>query len=236
MGRLRGGAVHLETTEFLLRIVAALGMGVAIGIERQLGQHPAGVRTNALVCLGSALFVTLSAADKSDSTRIAGQIVSGIGFLGGGVILREGITVRGMNTAATLWCSAAIGTLAGFGYILYALIGTLAVLSSHFLFRPLAHVIDVYTQGKGEMELLYEVKIVCRRTKEKMVRGNLIEQIATTKLRLQGLTLEETPSPDQVEMLVRLYAYQHNEQAMNDLVSRLASQPEVFRVSWGKAT
>src|SRR5438477_9322041 len=115
---------------FTAHMLSALAMGLAIGIERQLGQHPAGVRTNALVCLGSALFVSLSTADKSDSTRIAGQIVSGIGFLGGGVILREGINVRGMNTAATLWCSAAIGTLAGFGHIFFAVLGTLAVLGS----------------------------------------------------------------------------------------------------------
>jgi putative Mg2+ transporter-C (MgtC) family protein len=228
--------MNLELGDFLMRILAALGMGLAIGIERQLGQHPAGVRTNALVCLGSALFVTLSTIDKSDSTRIAGQIVSGVGFVAGGVILREGINVRGMNTAATLWCSAAIGTLAGFGHIFFALLGTLAVLGSHLLFRPLAHIIDNYTQGKGEMELLYEVKLVCQRMKEEMVRAILIEQIGNAKLRLQGMSQEDTSSPDQVEMKVRLYALQHNEQAMNDLVARLAGLPEVFRVSWGKAT
>src|SRR6266478_4154737 len=89
---------------FLVRIVAALAMGMAIGVERQLGQHPAGLRTNALVCLGSALFVSLTTlmSDRDSPTRVAAQIVSGIGFICGGAILREGLSVRGMNTAATL--------------------------------------------------------------------------------------------------------------------------------------
>ncbi len=227
--------MNLDTSDVVIRILASLAMGLAIGIERQLGQHPAGVRTNSLVCLGSALFVTLSSIDKSDTTRIAGQVVTGIGFLGGGVILREGINVRGMNTAATLWCSAAIGTMVGLGHVFFALLGTLAVLGSHFLFRPVAHAIDNYTQGKGEMELLYEVKISCKCLKEESVRSVLIEQIKVAKLRLQGLSMGETPVPDLVEIKVRLYALQHNEQAMHDLMSRLASLPEVSRVSWGKS-
>src|SRR5260221_13633838 len=89
--------------QFVIRILGALAMGVAIGVERQLGQHPAGVRTNALVCLGSALFVSLSTVlGDRDNTRIAAQVASGVGFICGGAILREGINVRGMNTAATI--------------------------------------------------------------------------------------------------------------------------------------
>src|SRR5476649_1682367 len=105
---------------FVLRLLAALALGVAIGIERQMGQHPAGMRTNALVCLGSALFVGLTAlvGDKDSPTRVAAQIVSGMGFICGGAIMREGVTVRGMNTAATIWCTAAIGTLVGSDKIL----------------------------------------------------------------------------------------------------------------------
>ncbi len=225
-----------ELGVFAIRIFVALLLGMAIGIERQLGQHPAGLRTNALVSLGSALFVSLSAIlSRDDNTRIAAQIVSGIGFIGGGAILREGVTVRGMNTAATLWCSAAVGTLVGVGAWNLALLGTIAVVGSHFLFRPIAHAIDNYTQGKGEMELLYEVRIVCRRVQEDVIRSLLIEQIRSAKLRLQGLVLQDTQTPDQVEMNVHLYSLQHDEVAMNDLVSRLAAQAEVFRVSWGKA-
>jgi putative Mg2+ transporter-C (MgtC) family protein len=224
------------TASFVLKILAALAMGLVIGIERQVGQHPAGIRTNSLVCLGSALFVSLSQLlDNPDHTRIAAQIVSGIGFIGGGAILREGVNVRGMNTAATLWCSAAIGTLIGLAFWHLAFLGTLAVVGAHFVFRPLAHAIDKYTQGKPETELLYEVKLVCPCGQVEAVRAMLIEQIRAANLRLQGLSLQDTSTSEQVEMNVHLYAVEHNEKAMNDLVSHLASQAEVSRISWCKA-
>ena len=162
----------MESQDFVVRILAALGMGLVIGLERQLGQHPAGVRTNALVCLGAAMFVSLSVLLEPNSpTRIAGQVVSGIGFICGGAILREGINVRGMNTAATLWCSAAIGTLCGLNFLIFALLGTVAVLLAHLLFRPIAHAIDRYNQGKAETEVLYDVKIVCQCAQEAKIRA-----------------------------------------------------------------
>src|SRR5579871_2086261 len=100
---------------FLLNVAAAVLLGMAIGLERQWRSHPAGLRTNTLVSLGAALFVSLSLLmnDTGSPTRIASYVVSGLGFLGGGVIHRDGLTVKGLNTAATLWCSGAIGTLAG---------------------------------------------------------------------------------------------------------------------------
>src|SRR6516162_6818147 len=116
--------------DFTLNIGAALVMGVVIGLERQWRQHTAGLRTNTLVCLGAALFVAMGAL-IAEPSRVAAQVVSGIGFLGGGVILREGFTVRGMNTAATLWCSAAVGVLAGTGFLVEAALGTAAVLIVH---------------------------------------------------------------------------------------------------------
>src|ERR1700732_5314453 len=109
---------------FAINIGAAFLLGMAIGVERQFGQHPAGVRTNTLVCVRAAIFVSISTivVHDGDPTRIAGQVVTGIGFLGGGVILREGLSVRGLNTAATLWCSAGVGTLAGAGLLVEAVI------------------------------------------------------------------------------------------------------------------
>jgi putative Mg2+ transporter-C (MgtC) family protein len=125
---------------FLLNLGAALLMGVVIGLERQFNQHPAGLRTNALVCVGSALFVLLPHLYGHDlgPEHMAGQIVTGVGFLGGGVILREGLTVKGMNTAATLWCSAAVGALTGAGYALYAAAGTVVVVGMHLGLRPVS--------------------------------------------------------------------------------------------------
>src|SRR4051794_38975547 len=104
----------------LLRLSVAAALGGAIGLERELRERGAGLRTHLVVCLGSALFTLVSAyafvGPKVDPTRIAAQIVSGIGFLGAGAIIRQGLSVRGLTTAATLWLVAAIGVAAGAGY------------------------------------------------------------------------------------------------------------------------
>jgi putative Mg2+ transporter-C (MgtC) family protein len=121
------------------RLVSAVLLGAVIGLERQWRQRGAGLRTNAPVATGASAFVVLSALMPGDSspTRIAAQVVSGIGFLGAGVILREGLNVRGLNTAATLWCSGAVGTLAGSGFWLAAALTTAVVVLSNVALRPL---------------------------------------------------------------------------------------------------
>jgi putative Mg2+ transporter-C (MgtC) family protein len=124
----------------MVNLLTALGLGVLIGIERQWRQRAAGLRTNALVAVGSAAFVALATVVEGENspTRIAAQVASGIGFLGAGVILREGAGVRGLNTAATLWGAASVGVLAGSGYPLLATTAALLVILSNVLLRPLA--------------------------------------------------------------------------------------------------
>jgi len=111
-----------------------------IGLERQWRQRTTGLRTNALVSVGAAMFVIMGGLISGDGSqgRVAAYVVSGIGFLGGGVILKDGFNIRGLNTAATLWCTAAVGTLAALGQIGLAAVGTGAVLVSNLLLRPLA--------------------------------------------------------------------------------------------------
>ncbi len=124
---------------FAIRLLVGFFLAVGIGIERQWLKTRSVLKTNVLVTLGSAMFVMLSIMTPGDAspTRISAQIVSGVGFLGGGVILREGASVRGINTAATLWCAAAIGTLVGSGYFAQAYVSTLAVVGANLLLRPL---------------------------------------------------------------------------------------------------
>jgi putative Mg2+ transporter-C (MgtC) family protein len=125
----------LSTWELLGRLALAAGLGAALGLERELRDHEAGLRTHLLVCLGSAIFTVVSAYGftdflvggtavvRADPTRIAAQIVTGIGFLGAGAIIRDGMNVRGLTTAANLWVVAAIGIACGAGYWGAALIG-----------------------------------------------------------------------------------------------------------------
>ena len=130
----------LEWPHVLLRLSVAAALGGAIGMERELRERQAGLRTHLVVCVGSALFTLVSAYGfheflasgsglvRTDPTRIAAQIVSGIGFLGAGAIIRQGLSVRGLTTAATLWLVAAIGMASGAGYYSAALIATAGAL------------------------------------------------------------------------------------------------------------
>jgi putative Mg2+ transporter-C (MgtC) family protein len=115
-----------------LRLTAGLVLGAIIGFERELHRQPAGFRTHSLVALGAALFTIVSAYGFSgptvDPTRIAAQIVSGIGFIGAGTILQYRGSIRGLTTAASLWAVAAIGTAAGAGLLVMAIIGTILIL------------------------------------------------------------------------------------------------------------
>ena len=128
--------------DFAIRLFLAFILGAGIGIERQWLKARAVLKTNVLVSLGAAMFVMMASMIPGDSspTRVAAQVVSGVGFLGAGVILREGASVRGINTAATLWCSAAIGSLIGSGFLLQAYFGTLAVVGANLLLRPVVQI------------------------------------------------------------------------------------------------
>jgi putative Mg2+ transporter-C (MgtC) family protein len=112
-------------------LLAAVVLGALIGLERQLRNHPAGLHTNALVALGAAAYVIAGVVLSNDNTaaaRIAGQVVTGVGFLCAGLIWHQGGTVRGINTAVTAWCSCAVGVLCGFGLFLWAVLVTALVL------------------------------------------------------------------------------------------------------------
>jgi len=128
-------------TQSIINLMLALMLGITIGLERQLRKQPAGLHTNALVCLGSAAYVLVSllATQNVDPTRIAGQVVTGVGFMCAGVIWHEGVTIRGLNTAATLWCSAAIGILAGLNYPLMAIIAALILLGANIILHWIEH-------------------------------------------------------------------------------------------------
>src|SRR2546425_11075490 len=126
--------------ELMLRLLLAAGLGAAIGLERELRQKPAGLRTNILIALGSALFTLLSlqlARPGQDPERIAAQIVTGIGFLGAGAILHSGRVVHGLTTAATIWVNAAIGMAAGAGETAIAVGGTLTTLVVLIVLPPI---------------------------------------------------------------------------------------------------
>jgi len=224
-----------ETLAFALNIAVAALLGVVIGLERQFRQHPAGMRTNALVCLGAALFVSLSRMvdHESSPTRVAAQVVSGLGFLGGGVILREGLSVRGLTTAATLWCSGAVGTLAGAGQLLPALIGTAAILALNLALRPLVQRIDARMKTAVAVETLYRVKVVCGRHQEAVIRSIFMRHINSQPyMVLQGVATQDMGPADQAAVVAEVCSAQRNDRYMEDVVARMSIEPTVVAVSW----
>lgn len=134
---------HISSAEMALRLLVGALLGFVIGFERQWRQRAAGLQTSGLVATGSALFALIVPSLGGDSDiRVVANIVTGVGFLAGGVILKEGMSVTGLNTAGTIWATAAVGALAGLGLFNEALLGSLVILALNFLVSPLAHAID----------------------------------------------------------------------------------------------
>ena len=131
----------MTNIEFTLRLLTALGAGLAIGFERQWHHKSAGLRTNTLVSIGAAIFVLLSITitenGNGDVTRIIGQVVTGIGFLCAGIIFKEGLNVHGLTTAVTVWCCSAVGCLAAAGYFEETVIATVFIIAVNLLLKPL---------------------------------------------------------------------------------------------------
>ena len=135
------GSLPQANIDYMFGLVASVVFGALIGLERQLRRHPAGLHTNALVALGSAAFVIAGAlvGDNSGPARVAGQVVTGVGFLCAGVIMHQGVTVRGINTAATVWCASAVGVLAGLGLILWSTLVTALIVIANVTLHEIEH-------------------------------------------------------------------------------------------------
>ena len=141
-------------TDFVLRISLSVLLGFFIGLERQLTGHPAGIRINVLICMGTSFFTLFPMLYGSDQVfRVGSSIISGVGFLCSGVIFKDSGTVRGMNTAATLWCTAAIGILASTGMFIMAVSAAGILIGSNLILRPLARKLNPIAVGdKSEKE------------------------------------------------------------------------------------
>lgn len=225
-------AVPLEVAA--LNLGVALLLGSAIGFERQWRQRLAGLRTNTLVALGSASFVVFSAVfpEEVSPTRVAAQVVSGIGFLGAGIIFREGLTVRGLNTAATLWCSAAVGILAGAGAVVYAALVAGLVIAVNLLLRPLVYRINRQSLAMSELEVGYGVTIVCRGEQEAHVRALLLQGLAASAMHLRQLDSSNIENSDRVEIQALVHADTRADKVIEQIVGRLSLEPSVTAARW----
>jgi putative Mg2+ transporter-C (MgtC) family protein len=215
----------LHAWDALLRLAVAAGLGAAVGLEREMRDREAGFRTHLLVAMGSALFTIVSAYGfheflssgvnvvRADPTRIAAQIVTGIGFLGAGAIIRDGLSVRGLTTAASLWVVAAIGMAAGAGYYWPAVVGALLTLFA-----------------LGPLRALAFLGIERLRPDERRIRVELVpEQSAAPLLDLLGDVrfLQVQDEHDR-----RLITLDLGRQVDEALVARVADLDYVLGVQW----
>src|SRR6201986_3737808 len=146
------------------RLLLALILGACIGAERQWRQRAAGLRTNTLVCFGAAAFVDLATTiGGPNNTNVIAYVVSGVGFLGAGAIMKDGGSIRGLNTAATLWCSAAVGACAGAGELLDAVFVSVVLIAINSVLRPLSRYIDQRSLAVLDSHALYRLRLFCDR-------------------------------------------------------------------------
>jgi putative Mg2+ transporter-C (MgtC) family protein len=225
----------MEILEFFLRLGAALLMGAFVGLERQWRQRMAGTRTNALVAAGAAAFVMCAFMVRDNSrgdAQIVSYVVSGVGFLGAGVIFKDAGGVRGLNTAATIWCSAAIGAISGLGKPLHALVLALAVLSANIVLRPLAYRLYPAHVSGEEHEVAYGFELVCRPEDEAHMRALMLQGMSGNSLILTSLRSEDIEGTNKMKVEARITGVGRQDQALEQLVVRLSLEPGVSSVSW----
>lgn len=232
----------LALEEMMLRLAVALALGALIGAERQWRQRMAGLRTNALVALGAASFTVFGLMTPGDMspTRVAAQVVSGIGFLGAGVIMREGLNIRGLNTAATLWCSAGIGVFCGAGALIPAAGATALIVAANLGLRPLVRLIDRQPLAGAEVDHHYVIELTCKASKESHIRALLLQAVAAADLRLRRLDSVDVGAPsegaaERVAVTAELVAPGRRETWLEETVGRLCLEPSVSRAGWSEA-
>lgn len=215
---------------YMTHLLAAMLLGALIGAERQWRQRMAGLRTNALVATGAAVFILSAMSASPDSPgRIAAQIVSGIGFLGAGVIMRDGMNVRGLNTAATLWCSAGIGVLCGLGQFWNATAATLIILCANILLREAAQRIHALP-GDGDEEKRYVLRVTCLREHENAVRQLLLNIAQQQRFTLQGLQSAAADTADHLEICAQLISHKQHQKTLAQIMAQMGVQQNVTSV------
>jgi putative Mg2+ transporter-C (MgtC) family protein len=211
---------------------AAFAFGTLIGAERQYRQRSAGLPTNVLVSVGAAAFVDFGVRLAGPaSTQVMAYVVSGIGFLGAGAIMKEGVNVRGLNTAATLWCSAAVGAAAGAGLVAESALLTLFVIAGNTLLRPLVNRINRIPVDEEASETTYEVRLSADHEAADDARDALIEALENAHYPV-GDVVANARADDMVEIVATLIATSIVPDELDAVVEALEKLPGVEHATW----
>lgn len=214
-------------------LATAFALGSLIGFERQVRQRTAGLRTNTLVAVGAAVFVDMAnrLGGHEGAVHVVAYVVSGIGFLGAGAIMKEGANITGLNTAATLWGSAAVGACAGADLIGEAVIAALFVLASNTLLRPVVNRINRRPVDEEASEATYAVHVICQRTRQAEVRDRLVELLEAANYPVRDVDQHPFGQSD-TEIGATLYATAVEPEELDRVTGELEAFPGVNQAVW----
>ncbi|MET0677773.1 MAG: MgtC/SapB family protein [Bradyrhizobium sp.] len=220
----------------LVSLTTAFVLGTLIGAERQYRQRTAGLRTNVLVAVGAAAFVDLSMhlAGADGAVRVIAYVVSGIGFLGAGVIMKQGMDVRGLNTAATLWASAAVGSCAGADMVAQAVALTVFVIAGNTLLRPLVNAINRIPLNEKSSEATYYFKLAVTPEVLPDMRDLLVERLEAASYPVADVSLAELG--EDLEIVATLVSTAVDPNELNPIVVDLQRLPGVRHATWEVST
>ena len=216
---------------FIFNLMVAIVAGIIVGLERQWQHKLAGIRTTALVSFGSCMFVILSTfmADiDSSPSRVVAQVVSGIGFLAGGVIIRDGFSVSGINTAATLWCSAAIGSMIGAGYPIQGIVAAFMLMFMNIVLRALSRKVDNFRLDSTH----YYVSVTCSYDDEMKVRTKILHALNSLSLNFHEIVCG-TVKDERIDILINLEmnANESTTQVrIKSLIGKLLTERKILQV------
>jgi putative Mg2+ transporter-C (MgtC) family protein len=224
----------------LASLVSAFVLGSMIGFERQVRQRTAGLRTNTLVSVGAAIFVSLGNrvsevhGGGQGTIQIIAYVVSGIGFLGAGAIMKEGANVTGLNTAATLWGSGAVGACCGAGLIGEGLLVALFVLAGNTLLRPVANRINRRPVDEEGSEARYTVYVICAKDVQSDIREQVVEELDRATYPARDVHQHPFGASD-AEIETVLFATAVNAEELDAVITRLELLPGVKQAFWSSS-
>jgi len=221
----------------LVSLTAAFILGSLIGLERQYRQRTAGLRTNALVAVGAAIFVDIAnnLNGAGSAAHVIAYVVSGVGFLGAGVIMREQGNVRGINTAATLWGSAAIGASAGADLIMEAILGTVFVLAANTLLRPIVNRINRQPLDVEATEMTHILYVIAPKVQQKHTMD--VVELVLEAAELPTRSLDITPfGDDEIEIAATLSAMSIDGSELERISNKLLQKGFITQAYWSTST
>ncbi|CAJ49416.1 MgtC/SapB family protein [Bordetella avium] len=227
----------LSLANTIVSLTTAFVLGSLIGFERQVRQRTAGLRTNVLVSVGAAIFVDLAfrIGGADGGARVISYVVSGVGFLGAGAIMREGGSIRGLNTAATLWGSAAIGACAGASMMFEAIMAALFVLAANTLLRPVVSYVNRQPVEPHQTEVSTVIHLITGVGQQQQALARLEEVLEAEQLPLSELKIDQFGDAD-VEIEATLAEASIQDKDLDRVAAILAASPAIRQAFWSANT